>query len=164
MNIKTFELAGAALDWAVAKAVCGGGPLRIFENDHRVGFLVTDAGNLKRGGFDGRVRAYTIFNSGEGDWRPSTDWAQGGPLIAQFDIGLLPPCVSPCYDTDGAGRFTPWAASFSTDPDLGDGYGRTPLVAACRAIVRRRLGETVNIPDELCAVVAQAAPNVGPGD
>jgi hypothetical protein len=54
MKVKTNELSGQALDWAVAK--CEG-----YQTLMRRGKLET------------------LFT--ENGWTPSTDWAQGGPII-----------------------------------------------------------------------------------
>jgi hypothetical protein len=105
--MKTNELTGAALDWAVAKCenVVYHGP------------------------------AWTKF---------STDWAQGGPIIEQEEIGIKR--NSPCSD----GR--QWEASPSiTAKGAGGkwGYGPTPLIAAMRCYVASKLGDEVEIPEEL---------------
>ena len=68
MMIKTSELTGAALDWAVAK--CEG-------KDHD---CEAHAGNV----LYGRVASGFIH------YKPSTDWAQGGPIIERERIGVLP--------------------------------------------------------------------------
>lgn len=70
----------------------------------------------------------------------STDWSRGGPLIEEYKVCLV--------EMDGE-----WFAAFAPGEmlsewsDLGD--GPTALVAACRAIVRSKLGETVSVPAEL---------------
>ena len=55
-TIKTSELEGAALDWAVAEAV---------------------------NGFEGLSHWSAVTYGG---YSPSTDWSQGGPLIERFQI------------------------------------------------------------------------------
>ena len=62
--MKTSELTGAALDWAVAK--CEG-----------VDYLVEPE-------YDGIGNRYEPTNY-------STDWAQGGPIIEREKIELIPP-------------------------------------------------------------------------
>jgi len=66
MKIKTSELTGAALDWAVAK--CEGW-------DVADDFWITDPGEAGTG-------------QPLSDFRPSTDWAQGGPIIERKHINL----------------------------------------------------------------------------
>lgn len=67
---------------------------------------------------------------------PSTDWAQGGPIIEREHIGtyhfVLP--------EDG------WAASVFDDPIY---VGPTPLIAAMRCYVASKLGDEVEVPEEL---------------
>lgn len=133
MKIQTQELTGAALDCAVARAE--GLRCEIRERKgRRHAFVFVDTA-VHTG--------YAVIYS------PSADWAEGGPLIERYEIGFLPPCESPCGDSDVAGHFKPWNASFRTHPDLSTGYGRTPLVAACRAIVKAKLGDEVDVPDAL---------------
>ncbi|TDX21651.1 uncharacterized protein DUF2591 [Modicisalibacter xianhensis] len=111
MKIKTEELEGTALDWAVMKAT--GAP------DDVATKLVVDG------------------------FRPSTDWAQGGPLIERFNIDL---------SWEGEGNICGLATH--PDPEIGQSgqygwYGKTHLVAAMRAIVGFELGDSVSIPSEL---------------
>lgn len=109
--MKTSELTGAALDWAVAE--CEGRD-----------FPSADA-------FCG------IFN-------PSTDWAQGGPIIEreQLNIGYSPEVaddpLEPWLSDDYAGKVC-----------SGMYWGATPLIAAMRCYVASKLGDEVEIPEEL---------------
>jgi hypothetical protein len=100
--MKTSELTGAALDWAVAK--CEGA---INGDDLDIGFIL------------------------EGGYSPSTDWAQGGPIIERERIEL---------EHDG---FI-WWARIKADEDYS---GPTPLLAAMRCYVASKLGDEVEIPD-----------------
>jgi len=105
--MKTMELTGAALDWAVTK--CEG-------FDHSI-----DAG-FKEWGMNG--------------W--ATDWAQGGPIIEREGIALqmhLGHWISLPYDS-----------VFSEEAYQ---QGPTPLVAAMRCYVASKLGDEVDVPDEL---------------
>lgn len=114
VEVKTCELEGAALDWAVA---------------------VTKGYDLMKHPF----RRAFIPNFGYCDYSPSTNWALGGPLIEKhkLDIG------APMENVTG-----PWNANTEWGHPMGT-PGPTPLVAACRAIVRAKLGETINVPAEL---------------
>jgi len=96
--MKTSELSGAALDWAVAQ--CEG-----FDN---------------------------------GDWLPdySTDWAAGGPIIEREGIAV--------WQFDDV---TWRAMGKDTVPDPLE--GATPLIAAMRCYVASKLGDEVQIPEEL---------------
>ena len=64
----------------------------------------------------------------------STDWAQGGPIIARERITL---------EWTGEG----WNAYIRHDDEYPD--GPTPLVAAMRCYVASKLGDEIYIPEEL---------------
>ena len=64
----------------------------------------------------------------------STDWAQAGPIIERERISIGP------YGDEF------WAQSSAT---IDTYYGPTPLVAAMRAFVASRLGDEIEIPEEL---------------
>ena len=74
---------------------------------------------------------------------PSTNWAQGGPIIEREVISLV-------FLGDH------WVASTpNPEAKLGDGrdpleaYGPTPLIAAMRCYVSSKLGDEVELPEEL---------------
>jgi hypothetical protein len=124
MQIKTSELIGAALNWAVAK--CEGGHIGV---DNKGVFFDAHDGD-----------GFTSFE-------PSTDWGQGGPIIEREMIQITPHCmINPLYG---------WAAAFRSFDEDDDVYalfrkrGKTPLVAAMRCYVTSKLGEFVEVPDEL---------------
>jgi hypothetical protein len=98
--MKTFELSGVQLDWAVAKAE--GYP----DEDISV------------------------------DWNYSTDWRLGGSLIERE-----------CIDLEWTG--IPNANFFCTIQGEYEAHGTTPLIAAMRCYVASRLGDEVEIPDDL---------------
>ena len=101
----------------------------------------------------------------------STDWSLAGPIIEREGINLIR--ADDEYGTDAKGfttseRFPVWGAyKGESSPEYvygrqGDDYGKhftileesvvygnTPLVAAMRCYVASKLGETVDIPDEL---------------
>jgi hypothetical protein len=107
--MKTFELTGAALDWAVAK--CEG--VEFTYEDHPAHELIC--------------------------FKYSTDWAQGGPIIERE-------CIDLQYQ---GGDVDVWAADiFDADCSV---YGDTALVAAMRCYVVSKLGDEVEIPEELTA-------------
>ena len=70
----------------------------------------------------------------------STDWAQGGALIERERITL---------DLYESGE---WLAQIWGD-DIADSdfdeCGPTPLIAVCRCYVASKLGDVVEVPDEL---------------
>ena len=73
------------------------------------------------------------------EYYPSTDWAQGGPIIEREGIDLQ-------YQ---GGDNDKWAADmFGAECSV---YGDTPLIAAMRCYVASKLGDEVEIPEELTA-------------
>ena len=112
-KIKTIELTGAALDWAVAKC----------EGPYSVAACYYDENDLPM------CRDEATYM----EWQPSTNWAQGGPIIERERIEL---------EHDG---FI-WWARIKADDDFD---GASPLIAAMRCYVASKLGDTVDIPAEL---------------
>ena len=124
--METAKLTGVALDWAVAKC------------EH-----------------DGAADAYLEMWNAGGDKRfilavtnaPSTNWAQGGPIIERETI-----TVSDWPSPN-------WRSGFSIprkhptnpkrDPSHHSHDGPTPLIAAMRCYVASKLGDEVDIPKEL---------------
>jgi hypothetical protein len=124
MRIKTSELTGAALDWAVAKAD-GSIP---FDEDGPVCWKEDGYGHASRCA-----------------WAPSTNWAQGGPIIEREGISVF---------CGGLGATGYWNAYYADrdewhDVDLHKQVGPTPLVAGMRCYVASKLGDEVEVPDEL---------------
>lgn len=79
-------------------------------------------------------------------YAPHEDWAQGGPLIDQFDV-----MFEVAADVYGASYYAylEGVASTSEAPFPLGQYGETRLIAACRAIVESVYGSTV--PDEVAS-------------
>ena len=126
MKIKTSELAGAALDWAVAK--CNGKTLHYFVDDP----LKKDPWLLVNGDVDQPLHSYT----------PSTDWAQGGPIIERAGVAI------DCIQSDG--EIAGWIAQLPMFREAKyEEPSPTPLVAAMRCYVASKLGDEVEIPEEL---------------
>lgn len=124
IEVKTAELEGAALDWAVAKA--------------------TDASQVKVVEWgDGNTVSCVYQLADGGCWAnhysPSTEWDQGGVLIEQHRISTEAPGVSSGF----------WTASMPGSALMEICQGPTPLVAGCRRLVREHLGDTVQVPAEL---------------
>lgn len=116
--MKTAELTGAALDWAVAK--CEG--IDTFPYALPGGFAL---------------------------YSPSTAWKDGGPLIEREGLGVTQHNNIPdrpdnrwqCVKYQGGmllGNAKPLCA-----------FGPTPLIAAMRCYVASKLGDEVEIPEEL---------------
>ena len=103
--MKTSELTGHALDWAVAKCV------------------------------DDGLADFTAAG-----WRfyPSTNWAQGGPIIEQA-VAKIERFSDALWE---ATAFTKNAQDFVQS-------GPTPLIAAMRCYVASKLGDEVDVPELL---------------
>ena len=125
--MKTSELTDAALDWAVAKA----------EEEHDVLFCQRQYGRLL-------VRVAGDHETRDIEWSytPSTNWSQGGPIIERIKGFLFKhwlesnregQCQAEIHNYDGD-----WIA-----------FGQTPLIAAMRCYVASKLGDDINIPEEL---------------
>lgn len=72
-------------------------------------------------------------------FEPSTDWSQGGPIIEREGICL--------YSMDAV---APWDARiYEADSEPWQAVGDTPLIAAMRCYVASKLGDEVDVPDEL---------------
>lgn len=104
--MRTSELQGAALDWAVAKC---------------------------EGLMQGQI---AIDGVTHGFFRPSTDWAQAGPIIERENIHLQKDDLDVYW----------WAKHPSNRAWIN---GPTPLIAAMRCYVASKLGEDIDIPEEL---------------
>ena len=108
MKVKTSELIGLPLDWAVKKA-----------------YGYSDKVSLSYIGF-------------------ADDWAHGGPIIDREKIKLL-------HESSEVYAGSNWWAT--TDKDYSDPahreFGPDPLIAAMRCYVASKLGDEVDIPEEL---------------
>ena len=130
MKVKTSELTDIALDWAVSRAKGIDAELNYGECvywDHERNS-------------NGKV---ICANSVRVVWNPSTNWAQGGPIIEREGISTR---FAPAdargvwYAVLGKNRFL--------SPDF-EGSGPTPLIAAMRCYVASKLGDDVAVPENL---------------
>ena len=98
MKLKTSDLTGSALDWAVAKAY-------------------------------GQEEAFGSF---------STNWLIGGPIIERekIDVLYMGDSVTDYWRAEAVGGYT-----FAEGP--------TPLIAAMRCFVSSKLGDEIDVPEEL---------------
>ncbi len=121
-KIKTSELADAALDWAVAK--CEG--------------YECEFGDEVSGPWLVPQEEYLHDKKPLASFRPSTNWAYGGPIIERERVSIRQwtnvPIVHAYMPQDDA----PWASD-----DV------SPLIAAMRCYVASKLGDEVDVPDEL---------------
>jgi len=118
--MKVSELQGAALDWAVAK--CEGVAVEYIN--------------------DGINRCLLMPMGGR--FNPSTDWSQGGPIIERERISV---CTE--FATDEWAAWSPAPTLDNAELQRAFGYGPTPLIAAMRAFVVSRLGDEIDVPNEL---------------
>ena len=88
------------------------------------------------------------------NYKPSTDWAQGGPIIEREKITVgqrfvFTKLTLPNKYCTEVG----WTAQYFQAPhsafEVHRQYGPTPLIAVMRCYVASKLGEEVDIPDEL---------------
>ena len=118
--MKTSELTGTALDWAVAKAD---------EN-------LYPSGDVRL--VDGRVITISAGGHEQTDhwsrYSPSTDWAIGGLIIDIEKIAI---------------GFDPKEGWIGMDMDGNYFMGTTPLEAAMRCYAIAKLGAEIEIPEEL---------------
>ena len=119
MKVKTSKLTGAALDWAVEYIERG----------------CEERPALRGYNYDVEWRNYRTA-------RYSTDWAEGGPIIERekLDLKYLP------YD-----RPPYWGALKSNTAACARSgqIGPTALIAAMRCFVASKLGDKVDVPEEL---------------
>lgn len=152
MKVKTSELVGPPLDWAVAESRGDG------RGDEYLKFW--------RMGGDKKWTYCEIMNS------PSVRWSEGGPIIDENDIttfrlddvsipnakGFWQNKYRRSWGASLAGSLSPgdtygpqgdhWGRAYSIDED-GVMEGPTPLIAAMRCFVASNLGDEVEIPEEL---------------
>ena len=66
-------------------------------------------------------------------WEPSTNWAQGGPIIEREKISI-----------EWTGE--DWMTYIRHDEEC---FGPTPLIAAMRCFVASKMGDNIDIPEEM---------------
>lgn len=112
MKVKTAELSGVQLDYAVAVSVNVGEPIL-------------------------HITSETSFVELKGEsFCPSISWRQCGPLIERHSLSLT-----------GSGKNN--IAVVRVGCGCVTQSGDTLLIAFCRALVAAKLGDEVDIPDEL---------------
>ena len=121
IEAKTADLTGEALGWAVGKA-----------EGLNVELVPPQYGNPWRvfARYQGQALEHTKR------YNPWEDWAPGGLLIQKYRVGF--------------GLYSDsFFAVTGLDEMPGDADGSTHLIAACRAVVTAKLGDTVQVPKEL---------------
>lgn len=122
MKIRTQDLTGADLDWAVAK--CEALPVALHSTG-AIYLIVTPWANKSR------VKWLAEFS-------PTRHWAQGGPIIDRERI-----TIRYWANTSSVHAYVPAEGSSAWYE------GETALIAAMRCYVASKLGDEVDVPEEL---------------
>jgi len=121
--VKFSDLSGACLDWAVAQ--CEARSEKEKEENFNLPCLVSH-------------------------FKPSSDWSQGGPIIEREKLSFSA-WLRPAWE-ELEGPWI-WACAPATGADLEttsrNGYGNVPLLAAMRSYVGSKMGDEIEIPDDL---------------
>ena len=126
MLLKSYDLKGIALDWAVAKS-------ETLNADY----------NMVKTHQDNRGNWHVMLDGHRGCYEPSVDAHQANYLQEELKISVFyVEDDDPLPIEDG-----PWSAAI---PNSEYGYtGPTSLIAVCRCYVANKLGEDIEIPDNL---------------
>lgn len=126
IEVKTAELTAQALDWAVS----------LVEGvEYIKDYIVTTERNLI---------GDLLSSSSTSNYRPSTNWAQGGPLVDKYHVDFSTQGV----DEDASQSIEATVQDFES-MECWTTEGDTRLQAMCRAIVVAKLGDVVQVPAEL---------------
>lgn len=140
-TVNVSELECVALDWAVAHAV------ESWKTAHELfptwTLDATFAGVRPMVYSDGQAFCQLVPNNpmrqDPQKYSPSTDWSQCGPLISSEYVDVWHSLLGTVHDVVWCGQ-----------APCGKIYrAKTPLIAACRAIVAAKMGDTVDVPEEL---------------
>ena len=119
MKVKTSELTGVALDWAVAQAT---------------------GANARIHTFKGNGAVQVVFDIDEphllATYSPTNSWNQCGPLVDKFNVWL-------------SGNGVVFHASCEPHMNDSIKDGPSQKVAICRAVVTAKLGDEIELPAEL---------------
>lgn len=122
MKIKVSEASGRVLDWMVAT---------IEGHQYRYSWM------LEKDGY----ASWMSYEQAWGNPHPSysTDWSRGGPIIEREGINL---------NYNGFDVPPYWEAYSEMSGRIG-AWHTTPLIAAMRCYAAMKLGDEVDVPDEL---------------
>lgn len=123
MKVKVSELVGVQLDLAVALAL---GASITRPQDAQI---CLNGEHMLCGEKNKRYSRYV--------YSPSTNWEQCGSLIEAFDLTL--------------NRVTPANEHWKSSPhnSWSSGIDKNPMIAICRAVVATKIGDEVELPDDL---------------
>ncbi|MGX0957414.1 hypothetical protein AB7M18_003542 [Pseudomonas viridiflava] len=136
VEVKTADLVGAALDWAVAQV------------EKVEGLVIRRGKPAFEMEFDPEASADEFCLKEYKCWlnySPSTDWSQGGPLIHKHQIEF---CANSEENHAMHASLSAWRR-YGKSHRTRWSSGQDHLIAGCRAIVASVLGETVSVPKEL---------------
>ncbi len=130
MKVKTSALTGAALDYAVAKCELMAG--------QNYTLSIDDDGILKRVNYGGMYP----------EW--SCEWEEAGPIIERERVSLYQWLSHVFHNPTTQTTESHWDADMTTpEGKFIQAEGPTPLIAAMRCYVASKLGDEVEIPEEL---------------
>ena len=141
MKLKTSELIDEKLDWAVSIAL-GHRPEKDFHSH----------GMTWNGWWETAPYIYTKPNEYRRLPKYSTDWSKSGPIIGREGISTFK------YNKLNSSESDKWGAHKTVPRKAMDGVeysaalcldGPTPLISAMRCYVASKLGDVVEIPEEL---------------
>jgi hypothetical protein len=123
MIVQTVELGGEALNHAVGKAL---------------GWTDYPTDSIEHGSVRHLDPLRTPFGKvlNKSSFKPSTDWVDAGPIIEANNIFVM------------KNSKDQWVSIVHRGHPVGV-VGPTPIVAAMRCFVKSKLGNEVDIPDEL---------------
>lgn len=127
--MKTSDLTGPTLAWAVAKAL-----------NHPAGRLPPLVAR------HGDELWYHISPAGHEVYRPQ-EWEEGGPLLESEGISVVR--LNDLYFPKGNEHGRHWEEYYRAMTQVVTQYGPTMLIAAMRCLVASRLGLDITIPKEL---------------
>lgn len=129
--MKTSELTGIALDWAVTS----------IEAPEALRYGIEDWREQRRCALDS-MRCFL--------YRWSSNWAQGWPIIEREKLQINPHFPSAGYaHPEGLWEWESYVLGPTNIDDNFEQHGPTPLVAAMRCFVASKLGDEVEVPGEL---------------
>ena len=138
MKIKTSELIGRPLDHAVAIAL--GGTDLWFDTVGTCWITI-----------DGEDRALSRGLSAAQNFSPSIDWAEAGPIIDEEDIQWCK--LNGQIEAWSGFNYIEWRQNWDSSVCMGEGSGfgtgPTILIAAMRCYCCAKLGDEIEIPQEL---------------
>lgn len=125
MKVKAAKLIGPALNWAVAK--CEGKNITLMRND------------------DGSLFPQPVWADGIQQLDYDSSWNLSGPIIEREELKIFKNAAGANW-VAGRERLWPDATGLRCQYK----HAPTILVAGLRCFVASRMGDEVDVPDELC--------------